>query len=377
MAYCYRRAGALNEARDLLCDVLARLGEDAPLDLRCLATLRCAIVEQDDQRPRAALDLLRTAAPLFEAHTDELMRGYFHNELAASLTLLAAAEDQPDFQDQALVEYAAAAYYFERCGHERYLARVANNVGYLHTQLGDYDRAHEQLERARDLFLSLGDALSVAQVDETRARALISARRYEEAIAVATAAVAAFDRSDRSARLTEALTSYGIALARAGRRLDAREAFERAAHTGESAGDLAGAGLAYLTLLEEAGGTLGAADVVRSFKRADDLLDSTTDRDIAWRLRVVARCVVEYTAHASPRGAHSWAGFNLKDEMRRYEAKLIELALKDSGGSLTNAARLLGITHQALDVKLKQQHPSLLSRRRAILPRRKSVITKQ
>lgn len=381
LAYCYRRAGAFDEARMLLRAVLERLPA-AAADLRCLALLRLAIVEQNAQRPQEALTILRTSAALFEAATDDLLLGSFHNELAANLTLLAIAEDNPEYNDQALVEYAAAGHYFETCGHRRYLARVENNLGYLHAYAGRFELADEHLTRARDLFVMLDDGVSVAQVDETRARALTGAGRYAEAAQVAAGAVAAFERGDRHARLTEALTTLGLALARAGQVVEARATFERAARVGEQAGNPEGAGLALLTLLEEAGGQLTLPEFARLFERADDLLAGVHDRDLIWRLRLVARCAVEAVqlrAPAPPGGpdlpaGDAWQGFSLKNAVRRYEAQLIEQALRASDGEVTRAARLLGLSHQTFLNKLNQHHRDLLDARKPLRPRRKRII---
>ena len=41
-------------------------------------------------------------------------------------------------------------------------------------------------------------------------------------------------------------------------------------------------------------------------------------------------------------------GFSLDTEVLRYEGNLIRRALEESGGSVTRAARLLGVTHQGL-----------------------------
>ncbi|MGH9970477.1 MAG: response regulator [Pyrinomonadaceae bacterium] len=64
--------------------------------------------------------------------------------------------------------------------------------------------------------------------------------------------------------------------------------------------------------------------------------------------------------------------------MRRYEAHYIQLALRDAGGSVTEAARLLGMKHhQSLSALLHKQHKNLLPARTAIVPRKRRLIGEQ
>ena len=65
---------------------------------------------------------------------------------------------------------------------------------------------------------------------------------------------------------------------------------------------------------------------------------------------------------------------SLEEEVLRYERDLIKRALETSGGSVTRAARQLGITHQGLAFILNGRHKSLLSARKPAKPRRRSII---
>src|SRR5215217_3210514 len=50
----------------------------------------------------------------------------------------------------------------------------------------------------------------------------------------------------------------------------------------------------------------------------------------------------------------NWADFSYDEEVDRYGKHLIELALKDSEGSVTDAAHLLNLSHQNLSSKLRR-----------------------
>ena len=66
--------------------------------------------------------------------------------------------------------------------------------------------------------------------------------------------------------------------------------------------------------------------------------------------------------------------FTLHSAVHQFEAKLIERALEEAGGSLTKAARLLGISHQTLDSILDRRHSPLAGKRKPQQKRLKSII---
>ena len=72
----------------------------------------------------------------------------------------------------------------------------------------------------------------------------------------------------------------------------------------------------------------------------------------------------------------AWEGFSLRDEILNFEARLIRLALEASDGSVTHAARLLGISHQRLGSMLEGRHKNLLLARKPAQPRKHTIITK-
>jgi transcriptional regulator with PAS, ATPase and Fis domain len=72
----------------------------------------------------------------------------------------------------------------------------------------------------------------------------------------------------------------------------------------------------------------------------------------------------------------AWAGCSFEEEVLRYEASLIKLALENAKGSVTRAARLLGVTHQRLCSMLQGRHKNLLVAKKPAQQRRRSIITK-
>src|SRR5204862_1365340 len=74
---------------------------------------------------------------------------------------------------------------------------------------------------------------------------------------------------------------------------------------------------------------------------------------------------------------HTWEGFSLKQHVRDGERAVIERALRDAGGSVTRAARLLGFNHhQSLISLINSRHKELLKTRSAVRKRRRHIFSK-
>lgn len=285
LGHCYWREGAFDEARVTLRSALALLGARDPC-LSVLALTRLAVAEKSAQRYPEALRVLEECRPLVDRIDSPFLKGTFFNTLAGVLN------KYPEKIDEALLAYAAAAGYFDEAGHERYRARVKNNCACLYRGLGRYEEAHDCLDQARPLFARLRDESSVAQVDESRARIFVLQRRYLEALRVLRPAIATLERGGEPALLAEALTTQGVALARAGYRDQARAALQRAADVAETAGALEAAGRAALTLIEELGERTSLQETVRLYESAADWLKDSKDAAAAERLRACSLVVV-------------------------------------------------------------------------------------
>jgi transcriptional regulator with PAS, ATPase and Fis domain len=72
----------------------------------------------------------------------------------------------------------------------------------------------------------------------------------------------------------------------------------------------------------------------------------------------------------------AWAGCSFEEEVLRFESSLIKLALENSKGSVTQAARLLGVTHQRLGSMLQGRHKNLLPAKKPAQQRKRSIIIK-
>jgi two-component system chemotaxis response regulator CheY len=374
LSVCYWREGAYDEARVLLEKVRSRL-DDEDNDLKAVAFLRSAMVEKVSNRLSDALRLHFEAAPLFEASSNQTLQGRFRNEYGAVLMLLGKVEDRSDYVDRAFIEYTAASYHFQQAGNRRYQACVENNLGFLFSTIGKFKEAHEHLDRAQALMTSLKDSVHLAQVDETRARVFLAEGRAGDAERLARAASLVLERGGEQSLLAEALTTQGTALARLGRYEEARAALVRAEEVAGLAGDSEGAGQAALTLIEEMGERLELNDLGDTYERALRLLAGSRHPGNRERLLACANKALELVG-ALP-APSTWEDFSFKDAVRRYEARLIEGALRETGGVVSRTAQLLGLTRQSLDSMLHRRHRRLRPLRTPAEPRRSSLMFRE
>jgi CheY-like chemotaxis protein len=379
LALCYWREGAFDEARVLLRQVTGDL-ENGKSEIRAIALIRSAIVEKTAARYNEALSIYKEAAPIVGAISDDALKGTFHNGLATLLNCRGLAENREDYIDQSLIEFAAASFHFERAGNIRYCALVENNLGFLFSTIGKFTEAQTHINRARGLFASLGDRGRVAQVDDTRARTLLAQGFSGQAERVARSAVEALERGDESSLLSEALTTYGTALARTGKSTRARAMLERAIEVAETTGDLEGAGRAKLSIIEELGEKIPAKEMVSIYRSTIDLLKHSQDPSTGKRLISCAAALLDVFGSSEGEDHeyldHTWEGFSFKQQVLNYEKTLIERALRDAGGSVTRAARLLGFNHhQSLIALINSRHKDLLKTRSTVRKRRRHLFS--
>jgi tetratricopeptide (TPR) repeat protein len=399
LAICYWREGALDEARVTLRELSSKLTEPSgEQKLRVLAHL--AMVERTAKRFKEALQIQTESAPLFEHSNNHLLRGNFHNEFGLVLKNLAKSESRTDYIGRAFIEFTAASYHWELAGNANYVAVVENNLGALLLTSGKLVEAHQHLNRSRALFSKLRDKGSIAQVDETRARVFLAEQHFTQAEIAARGSVQIFEEGDERALLAEALTTHGTALARLGRYARATGQLRRAMEIAQRAGATEVEGIAALTMIEELSASMPLPVMRESYQSAESLLAPTKDAGFDQRLAQCARTILRaeqergaLTKHSilAPKAgnqntdgvgqpepdsstAEPWKGCALEAEVLNYEGQLIKRALETANGSVTRAARMLGITHQGLAFILNGRHRNLLNVRTPVKHRRRSIL---
>ncbi len=370
LALCYWREGAYDEARIMLERAAARAGDDADVKLKIV--LRLVIVESCEGKHTDVLRLLMDSSALSDKSTNHVLKAVFHNELAIVLQAQGEAEKRGDYFDRAIIEYTAAIYHFEQARHE-YGPMAQNNLAFLLYKLGRYKDAHEHLDRAGATLVRLNDAWMLAHIDETRARVLIAEKNYREANKVIGRSIQTFEKGGESAVLADAFTVQGIAWARLGTYQSSINILRRAVELADAAGAVSNAGRAAVILIEEHGAKrLSETESFGVYLQADELLkDSQSAEDIA-RLRGCARIIFKRLVGLSLYDRN----FSLHGIVHDIEARFIEQALDEGGGSVTRAAELLGVSYQHLIQLLKSRHKRLAVKRTPAQQRRKSIMQK-
>lgn len=380
LALCYWREGAFDEARINLKTALSRLDDTDETDLKAIVIVRAGLVEMTAGRLNEALRSYEMAAPLVEGSADHALKGSFHNGLGTLLNSMGIAERREDYIDRSLTEFAAASFHFEQAGHIRHQACVDINLAFLFFTVGRFPDAHRYLDRARNKLIELGDEVHLAQVNDTRARTLVAECRFDEAERFARSAIRTLEKGDEQALLAEALTTYGVVLARTGREPSARLQLQRAIEVAGTAGDLEGAGRAQLTLIEELGEQTSAKDLVSISRSAIDRLKDSQDSSTGKRLISCAARVFDtvdalLSVDQEPKEP-TWEGFSLKRYIRDGERVAIERALREAGGSVTRASRLLGFKHhQSLISLIASRHKELLKKRSRVRKRKRGIVS--
>jgi tetratricopeptide (TPR) repeat protein len=371
LGVCYWRTGAFDEARIVLRQAIERLGGN-DVERKAKILIRSTVIEISAGRYHDALQILKEAEQDFQTASDAV-RGRWHAQMALVLRRLGTAEGHTDYFDRAIIEYIAAIFHFGRARHERYCANNENNLAFLLYKLGRYDEAHEHLDRAQKIFTRLSDAGSVAQVRETQSRVLLAEKRYKKATEVISGAVGTLEKVGEPALLSDALTVQATIHARLGHHYLSLPAFRRAVKVAEDAGAVENAGLAALSMIEEHGAArMSEAEVYAAYRRADALLKHTQDAEAIARLRACARIVTQRLA-----GEKRGATLSFPEAVQAYEARLIKQALKDAKGSITQAAKRLGISYQWLSYLLETRHKDLQPARMPPVKRKRSIIKKK
>jgi tetratricopeptide (TPR) repeat protein len=372
LAMCYWWLGHQDEARVVLQEALKPLTV-ADVELKAKILIRRTIVEVWENRYYEALSILKEAEPVFSSANDAL-KGRWHGQMALVLDKLATAEGNADRYDRAIIEYTAAIYHYEQAKHERYRAINLNNLAMLLYKLGRFKDAHEHLDRAQLVFTKLKDPGVLAQVDETRARVLVGEKKYRDADRIISSVIKTFEKGGESALLADALTVQGIAWARLDGFDGSINILKEAIRVAQDSGSPVSAGLAALTLIEEHGATwrLSESELAKVYQRANELLKDTQDAEDIKRLRACALIVIRRLSGMQILDPN----FTFYGAIHEIEARLIEQALELEGGSITRAARRLGLKRQTFSQMLNMRHKKLLDKRTPPEKRLKSLIKK-
>ncbi|HXQ69145.1 MAG TPA: tetratricopeptide repeat protein [Pyrinomonadaceae bacterium] len=378
IAYCYWREGQINEARIMLLEALERL---PPIGIkRARALLKLADVEQSAGRYYDALKILTDNSTIFANIRHLATKGSYHNELAMTFRKIGTAEKRPDYFQRALTEYKAAEHHFKLTQNHIYRACVKNNVAVVLTNLGRFKEAHKHLDRARDLTVRFKDRTRTAQIDCTRAELLIAEGKLKAAASVALRAASALEKVGHRCWLADALITQATALARLGKQERAHVVLQRTIEVAHEADALNKAGLAALTLIEEVD-RLSPDTLQAAYQQAHEWLADTQSREVLTRLNAAAGKLAASVRKELSRDEAIEILLSkpcdLDQKLLEYEHNLIKQALKQSNGSVTHAAALLGKTYQGLAYMIETKHQDLMKARTPVRRRPRKAVRRR
>jgi tetratricopeptide (TPR) repeat protein len=363
LAYCYWKAGALDEARIMFTEALPKLTTEG--NTRANALFGLSVVEWSASRYSEALAILTDNERLFRKISNHTIKGSYHVQLAMVLRKLATPENESAQLRRVLNEYEEADRQFKLAHNPVYRAIVKNNIGNALRELSRFKQAHEYLDHARRLTVSLRDKIKTAQVDESRAQLFITQRRFAEAEAAARHAARTLEKSEHHDLLAEALTTHGIALARLKQTERAQFTFQRAIEVAHQAGALSRAGIAALTLIEEID-DLSPEILSGAYEQAGEWLAECQSQELLLRFKAAGKKLAlklrEGKAEGVPEVLFNQPR-NVKQDLLNHEREMISKALAEVNGSVTHAAPLLGMSYQGLAYLIKSRHPDLLKER--------------
>lgn len=354
LGVCYWREGAFNEAENFLRDALERTPAES-FALRGKILLRLVNIAISTRKFDEAINLLHEAEGLIKSNGDNLLRGKLSFHQALVFKLLFDEEGRPELAEKSANYYFDASFHYRKANHQRYEAIVENNLGYLFLSIKKFENAHNHLDNAINLFGIFGDTGRLASVFDTKARVYLSEMKFIEAELFAQKSVQLFKRGDEYFSLAESLTTLGTAFARQSSFADAKESFEMAIKAAEFVNDSVSLGLAMLSQIEELQTILSDEERKELYLKTKELLDQIESPSIRSRLKNVENITLNSDINSK------WDSFSLTEEVLKFEAKYIENALNETGGGVTKASKLLGLSHQNLSLLLKTRHKALAS----------------
>jgi tetratricopeptide (TPR) repeat protein len=316
LALCYWREGNFDEARAIVTVALGRAPSESEPELSLKLVL--GLIERSQGHYNEALRLHQAIAAQVEHAGSDFLSAMFHNGLGLTFRNLGET-------DRGIIELTAAAYYFTRLNHQRYLMANEINVGNLLVQASQFDDAHLHFDRAERLAGELRDLVHLAHTKDSRALAYLKEKKYEAAEREARAAVTILEKGDEHGLLVDFLLNHALALE-----------------------------------------GLRSSETLPVLLRAYQIASESISSERA--AQIVLRILGTLAGQACSDGQLTW-----DEATKRFESSVIQAALLEASGSITAAALRLGMKQQTLSWMIQNHHPDLQPKTRK--RRRTSLLT--
>lgn len=199
LALAYWRTGELVEAETWIAEAFSHNLQDSN-HIRLYSSIIKCLILLSHKRYEEIISNLKTLEIYFLGHSDDCMKGDFHNHLGiAYQELYKGAEALKNFQ--------LAKYYHQKSGHQIYLGTVENNLAQLYKTENRFARAHEAIDSATRIFRQIKDQTREGFALDTKAQIYFAEKQYADALNLSEKAISILNKSENKAYLVESYST--------------------------------------------------------------------------------------------------------------------------------------------------------------------------
>ncbi len=199
LALAYWRTGELGEAELWIKESLSHRLPPSNL-VRLYSIVVKSVVNLEQKKYIETLNDLRKNESDFLTYADAFLMGGFCTNYGLALKNLGNVSD-------AFRKIESARYYHQKSGHKIYLGTVENNLALLYKAEKHYDRAHDSINQARNIFRKLNDKSREGFCLDTKAHIYFDEGKFKKALDTVEKAEAILRGGDNRAYLVETLST--------------------------------------------------------------------------------------------------------------------------------------------------------------------------
>jgi tetratricopeptide (TPR) repeat protein len=195
LALAYWRTGELNEASAWIDEALSHdLAESNSVHLYCHVTH--LLINLEKGLFQANVETGAELEPLFRTHGDSFLCGTFYSNVGI------AHQELGNFR-KAIECLELARDFYLKARHKIYLGTADNNLAMLYKHAGEFEKAHEAIERSAKVFRQIKERTREGFSFDTKAQIYFAEGRYEEALKSVDQAVGILERSENSSYVVQ------------------------------------------------------------------------------------------------------------------------------------------------------------------------------
>ncbi|MEP6847234.1 MAG: tetratricopeptide repeat protein [Acidobacteriota bacterium] len=302
LAVCYWYSGEIEEAETIL-KVIEQTFEGNelhPVYLQIKVNKLMVMFWKGEFQP--GIEIIEQIATPMEVCQDNRLKTMFHNQAGILFNVLSRYE-------AAIYHLDRAVHYARELNNRRFIVSTLNNLAFSNKQLGRFGVAHELLDRAEEINLSLKDFGWMPHVLDTRALVYLDQDKPGDALTQIERAIEMFNKGEDFAGHVDSIWTKCRCLLR-------------------------------MNLL-------------------DDALTNFADLQSLAKSRIGESAAKKYSSLFSSE-IYCINATSLQDSVRGFKKFMILKAMREANGGIVEASKLLGLkNHQALSEMLNKQFPEI------------------